>query len=308
MSDIDISIIIRTKNEEKSIERCLSDVFNQKSDYNFEVIVIDSGSKDKTLEIVEKFPVEVIKIKPEEFNYGKTCNLGAEKAKGKYVVYLSAHAYPFDEHWVENLARNLDLDLSMTGAYSRQIPHPESDPMEVRRIQEAYSHIREVWTNKSLTEKEFLDHPARFVIFSNVSSCIRKDIWKKIPFEHLTYAEDQDWAKKVLEDGFKIVYEPQSVVYHSHNDSFTQLFRRFYYSSMAQRQITDFKMDFFFVPISVLLNSYANYKYLKKSDATLFVTLKWLIYGGISYSVVGIAQWAGSHPDSFVVKFAGRVL
>ncbi len=69
---VDISIVILAKNEEKNIRECLSKVFEQRISFSYEVIVIDSGSKDKTVEIASTFPIRLIKIKPEEFGHGRT--------------------------------------------------------------------------------------------------------------------------------------------------------------------------------------------------------------------------------------------
>ena len=87
---VDISIVILTKNEEKNIGRCLSGVFSQETDKEYEVIVIDSGSTDNTLNIVRNFPVRVVQIKAHEFADGGTRNLGAQLAYGKYIVFLVA--------------------------------------------------------------------------------------------------------------------------------------------------------------------------------------------------------------------------
>ena len=72
-NNIDVSIIILTKNEEKNIYNTISMVLTQESNYKFETIVIDSGSKDKTIAIVRGFSeVKLIQIKPEEFHHGIT--------------------------------------------------------------------------------------------------------------------------------------------------------------------------------------------------------------------------------------------
>ena len=80
---IDVSIIIPTKNAGNEFDKSLSRIFTQKTKYRYEVIVIDSASTDTTLKIIAKYPVRLIKIKPEEFGHGKTRNLGAGLAKGQ---------------------------------------------------------------------------------------------------------------------------------------------------------------------------------------------------------------------------------
>ena len=102
---VDVSIIIPAKNEVTTIRRCLEGVFGQKTAHAFEIILIDSGSTDGTMaEFPGKFPgITTIRIKPEEFGHGRTRNLGAGVAKGEFLVFLNADAWPADEHWLDSL-------------------------------------------------------------------------------------------------------------------------------------------------------------------------------------------------------------
>lgn len=82
-----VSFVIRTKNEGKFIGKVLG--LLQKQTYqNFEIIIVDSGSTDRTLEAVKKFRVKLIKIKPQDFNYSYALNLGISNAKGIYIYAL----------------------------------------------------------------------------------------------------------------------------------------------------------------------------------------------------------------------------
>ncbi|MCK4667799.1 glycosyltransferase family 2 protein, partial [Candidatus Dependentiae bacterium] len=86
---ISVSIIIPTKNGEKYLDRVLNMLFSQETAFDFEVIIIDSGSKDKTLKIIKKYPAQLIKIRPREFGHGKTRNYGVGISKGKFLVFLT---------------------------------------------------------------------------------------------------------------------------------------------------------------------------------------------------------------------------
>lgn len=205
----DVSIVIRTKNEGKSIGKCLQMVYEQNTRYDFEVIVIDSGSCDDTLDVCRTYPVIIHEIPPSEFNFGRTLNLGAQLAQGKYMVALTAHAFPANEDWLEPLVSALESDQTIAGAYSRQLPQPGCQPFEAMELERGF-----------VATKMVLEKPpakARSLLFSNVSSCMRKDILIEIPFRELPYAEDRDWAKNVLDRGHRIAYVPESMVFHSHN-------------------------------------------------------------------------------------------
>ncbi len=214
---LDVSIIIPAKNEEENIGKCLEAIYGQETDYRFEVIVIDSGSLDQTMDIVKKYsPVQLVEIQPGEFGHGKTRNLGAKDSKGDYIVFLNADAIPVDKNWLNPLIAPLIKDKKTAGVYSRHIPKEGCYLYMVRDIQKTMP-------GKSIVRTQ--TRPFDFMIFSTVSCAIPRDIWRKYPFKDaIIIAEDQEWAGRVLGQGLKIVYEPASRVYHSHNYTPRQLF------------------------------------------------------------------------------------
>lgn len=214
---IDASIIIPARNEEANIGACLDALFKQDTAYKFEVIVIDSGSTDKTVERVKHFPaVKLIAIKAQDFGHGKTRNLGAEQAGGNYLVFLNADALPADESWLNPLIRVLKKDKKAAGVYSRQIPKHDCHLYMVRDMLKAMPA-----QGFTRSKYENLD----FMIFSTVSCAVRRETWREYPFDdRIIIAEDQEWARRILNKGFKIVYEPASAVYHSHNYKPGELF------------------------------------------------------------------------------------
>ena len=125
-----ISIIIRTKNEERWIEICLQKIYEQK-EKNFEVIIVDNNSKDKTVIKPKKFPVKVIKIK--NFLPGKAINLGIKKSNGKYIVCLSAHCIPENKDWLTKIIKGLN-DKNIAGIYGRQKPLSYSSDFDKRDL------------------------------------------------------------------------------------------------------------------------------------------------------------------------------
>ena len=82
LKTVDVSIIILTKNGEEHLDALLQSVGEQETSCRTEIIVIDSGSRDNTLSIVDRYPVRLHCIPPEEFGHGKTRNLGAGLARG----------------------------------------------------------------------------------------------------------------------------------------------------------------------------------------------------------------------------------
>ena len=125
-----VSIIIRTKNEERWIEQCLKKIFDQNYD-NFEVILVDNNSKDKTLKKAKKFPVKIVKIS--KFLPGKAINLGIKKSKGELIVCLSAHCIPINNDWLKRIVHALK-DPKVAGVYGRQKPLSYSSDFDKRDL------------------------------------------------------------------------------------------------------------------------------------------------------------------------------
>ena len=215
---IDVSIIVPAKNEGENIRACLDMVMAQKCPYVFEVLVIDSGSQDDTLAIVREYRnIRLVEIEPAEFGHGKTRNLGAKLAKGEFLIYLNADAIPLDRHWLSALVAEFAGDEQVAGVFSRHVPAEGCHLYMARDLQSSMPENR---TEKSRAER--LD----FFLFSTVSAAIRKDVWAAIPFlDEIPIAEDQDWAARVMQSGYKLVYTPASTVRHSHNYSLKELFR-----------------------------------------------------------------------------------
>jgi rhamnosyltransferase len=230
MKNIDISIVIPVKNGQRYLDEVLRSIFSQEINMQFEVIIIDSASADKTIEIVNRYPVQLYQINAEDFNHGLTRNFGISKAKGKYVILLSQDAIPADNHWLKALADNFIQDEEVVGVYSRQIPHQDANIITKIRVSKfltfetdkRLSKIDKIKDFKSLSFKE----KHQLCSFDNVASCIRRTAWEKIPFTQADFGEDLIWAKQVLEAGYKIIYEPKSVVCHAHNLSIISWYNR----------------------------------------------------------------------------------
>ncbi len=211
-ADVDVSIVIPARDEGENISQCLDAVYQQDTLYKVEIFVIDSGSTDNTLDVVKLYPlVKLIQIKPEAFGHGKTRNMGADMATGHYIVFLNADAIPVNTHWLNALIDPLKENKDMAGVFSRHIPKKGCYLYMVRDLQNSMPEKRIVKTRTSIGKLDFM-------LFSTVSAAIRRDVWQQYPFDKdIIIAEDQDWAKKVLNKGLKILYEPASMVYHSHN-------------------------------------------------------------------------------------------
>ena len=201
MQSLPVSVVIRTKNEARWIDACLFAVMNQ--DYpDFEVILVDNESTDATLEIASRYDCRVVHLSDEEFNFSLALNRGIEKGRGDLVAILSGHCVPVNEQWLARMAMNFDDDR-VVACYGKQEPLPDSSPFDKR----------DLWITFGLDRKV----QKRDYFFHNGNSMVRRDVWRETPFnENIHGVEDQDWAKKVLKNGSRIVYEPTASVFHHH--------------------------------------------------------------------------------------------
>lgn len=225
------SIIIPTKNGGPRFERTLKAIFENSLDGGFEVIVIDSGSTDGTVDIVRRYPVRLYEIPPHEFGHGKVRNYGARLSEGEFLIFLSQDAIPASNIWLSSLIASFNNDINIAGVYGRQLPDGDN-PMETFFLLNTYGERYEVKSLPSHTDMPSL----RDIFFSNVNSAIRKRVWHDIPLsESVNMSEDQDWSKRTLLAGYKIAYVPDAAVYHSHNYGIISIFKRNYASGISLR-------------------------------------------------------------------------
>ena len=220
-----VSVVIRTYNEAAHIAATLRAVLAQR-EVEPEVIVVDSESTDATRELVAAFPVRLIVIPKKSFSYGRALNAGFAAATAPFVASLSAHALPFDRHWLRNLVRPL-ADPLVDGVVGKTLPHPDCNPFDRRGLPRQYGVVSGYLCD------------GRIPGFSNANSAVRRAAWEAEPFdETLPYSEDVRWARRRQGLGRYLVYAADAVVYHSHNETPAELRRRFWGESRA-REILD---------------------------------------------------------------------
>ena len=196
-----ISIIIRTKNEERWIVQCLKQIKNQTIN-NFEIVLVDNQSTDNTVKRAKSIFPEIKHIEIVDFKPGLAINEGIRASSGEYIVILSAHCVPVNEYWLENLYKNIQ-DNDVAGVYGRQVPMKNSSSQDKRDLAVVFGR------DKRVQRKDYFFH--------NANSIIRRDTWKKFPFdEAVTNIEDRVWGKDVIEAGYIIIYEPEASVLHYH--------------------------------------------------------------------------------------------
>jgi rhamnosyltransferase len=223
-----ISVVIPVKDGGADLVRCLDAIGRQVVDAEVEVVVVDSGSRDGSLEVALSQGARVHEIPPSEFAHGRTRNLGAELARGEILAFTSQDAFAADKTWLATLVRSLAGTGRIAGAYGRQLPHDDATPPERYFLDFLYGPDARV-------QRLARDEPDyEQTLFSNVNSAIPKAVWREFPFaDDLIMSEDQEWSRRVLRAGYELVYEPAAAVHHSHRYSIAAAFRRFFDSGVS---------------------------------------------------------------------------
>lgn len=227
------TVIIPTRNAGLLFEEVMQAVASQ--DYpDYEILVVDTSSTDGTRDIARKHGARIYTITQDEFSHGGTRNMAARVAQGEVIAFLSQDATPAAKDWLANLVSPLK-DHNIAGVFGGQVPRENAPPMEKFFYSVRFPDVRK---KRSLGKRKkiSLEH----IFFSNVNSAMRRDMLMSYQFDNaIIMSEDQEWAKRVLLDGFDTLYEPKAAVIHSHNYTLKTAFQRYFDSAHSLMEVTD---------------------------------------------------------------------
>ena len=212
MSAPEVSIVMRSFNEAWALGDTLA-MLRKQTGPAWELIVIDSGSIDGSVELIREFgPAHFVQIQNRDYVPGRVMNHGMRLARANTVLFLNADAIPANENWLQPLAGALQRP-NVAAVFGRQIPRPDCRAVFACDYERCFGENR---------ESAQWDH-----FFSMVSSGLRKDIWSRRGFlENLQYAEDDEYTRWAKANGFEVAYCPESVAVHSHNYTASQAYKR----------------------------------------------------------------------------------
>jgi len=213
-----ISVVIPVKDGGETLDALLAGLCQQDLAAGLEILVVDSGSRDDSLEIASRYPVRVIEVPAAEFDHGETRNLGIRESKGEWIALLTQDAVPSGPGFLAALTRPFE-DPQVAGVYGRQVPRADADVV-TRRNLEAWLTGRVEPAVSRLGEDEWRDlapmERYERCLFDNVCSAVRRSAWQECPFPATAFGEDIHWGREVLRHGWAIAYAPDAAVHHSH--------------------------------------------------------------------------------------------
>ncbi len=219
-----VSIIIRTLNEAKYLGELLTSIQKQHCEhFEVEVVIIDSGSNDETLEIATRYECRITKIEKKDFTFGKSLNMGSSFSRGSILVYISGHCVPESRYWLSNLINPI-LTRRAGYSYGRQIGRDTTKYSESKIF------------DKYFPERSKFKQSGFFC--NNANAAISREVWESYLFnETITGLEDMELGKRYCESGASIAYVAEACVYHIHDETWTQTRRRYEREAIALRHI-----------------------------------------------------------------------
>ncbi len=234
-----VSIITLVNNEIATLQHSVPLIFEQDFEFPYEMIIIDSGSNDGSVKFVQNQMKNYQNLRhhqivPDTFHHARTRNLGAELAKGKYLVFLGGDALPVGQKWLNNLVQPVmnNEDEKTFASYGRQLPRVDADISNLCRMGFNYgesSHVKNSGSN--LTRQDLF-------YFSSVNCCINKE---KVEFplfdDQSAVNEDNTLSYRMINEGNSIAYVADAPVIHSHNYSAWEIFQRYFDNAVTYKKI-----------------------------------------------------------------------
>lgn len=188
------------------------------------VLVVDSSSHDGTAETARRHGFDVISIDPADFNHGGTRNLAAGAAQAEFLVFLTQDAIVQGPESITELLAAF-RDPKVAAAYGRQLPHPDANPVAAHARYANYGTAGHVC---GLDDIPRCGLKAAFL--SNSFAAYRTAAFRQLGGfpDQTILGEDMYFAARAILEGFLIAYVPSACVWHSHNYSVAEEFRRYF--------------------------------------------------------------------------------
>ena len=213
---MNIQVIIPIFNPQASFYR---DVIPQlqKQKISHSLLVINSGNEDEYIS-----HSEVIKISPNEFNHANTRNLTLNY-EADFYLFMTQDAMPYDEFLIKNLLKAFD-DPEVVVAYARQIPYIHANMIEVFARTINYPSV-----SKIKSKNDLKDLGIKTFFCSDSCAMYRASYFKKVGGfkKDLQTNEDMEFAARAIMDGKKVAYVADAKVYHSHNFTYKDIWKRY---------------------------------------------------------------------------------
>jgi len=217
-------VVMRAHNDLPLLTETLAALAQQTM--SFRLAVFDNSSTDGTREAIAPHADLVIDIPAGSYIPGKVLNHAMRVTDGCFVIFLNADCTPLHPECLQALLDSIQQDTAIAAVFARQNPRPNCEVLFAKDTNDTYGDGKRqaLWRH----------------CFSMACSCIRRSAWEASAFrEDIQYSEDIDWTWRIRQQGRLIRYAADAQVFHSHNYTLRQYYRRHYGEGAAEARIFD---------------------------------------------------------------------
>jgi rhamnosyltransferase len=209
------SVTLLTKNAGTGFRATLEGIFRQECSVAFEVVVVDSGSTDGTLDLVREYPARIHSIAPDDFNFGRTRDYAFSLTRGHFIVAISQDIVPVDTSWLDKLIHPFaDADVALVQGGELL---PKGRELFYWERNGCFDYTRECQRWKAR-------HGGVGVSFVNCA--IRRAVWERNRLFDIEVMEDKLFQAMLDAGGHRICRQPDAMVFHSHSYTLAGLAKR----------------------------------------------------------------------------------
>lgn len=242
MTRVDATVVVLTYNGDAYLQRVLEMVSTQDYIGTYEILVIDSASTDRTLDIVARYPdVRLVEIPNSEFGHGKTRDMAVRIAQGRFIAFLTQDAVPVDARWLRELLAPFAIDDRVAIVTGRQIPRESAFPLQKYDIMHTFASIGSA-SGTVLFSGPLESHDPKEAgkagFHSDVNAAVRADLAStSLPFRDVSYSEDQLMGREALDLGYWKAYAGRAAVEHSNDLNLREYGKRLFDETVALRRL-----------------------------------------------------------------------
>jgi glycosyltransferase involved in cell wall biosynthesis len=244
-----VTVAIPVLNGARYLDEVLAAVRTQQVDREVEILIVDSGSTDGSLEIARRHGAAVHEIDAGEFSHGGTRNRMMALARGEHVAFLTQDATPSNDGWLAALLEGFEQADDVAAVFGPHEARPDASHMIKSEMERHFAS----WGNggheidvqrldrSAAGIAAYRDFPGQLTFLSDVNCAVARWAWERVPYREVPYAEDQLLGRELIEAGFAKVFHPDARVLHSHDYPALAFFRRYFDEFRSLREVLGFR-------------------------------------------------------------------